>query len=84
LTHPLHYSPSSSSPFLKWLPQFSMFHIHACIESTSLYSSSFTQFTYPPLPTRILPLAWSSLHSCPSLFKCLFSVQCGFALEVYL
>jgi hypothetical protein len=59
LCHLFHCSPSSPSPFIKWLWQVSMFHNHTCIESTS------TIFTliYPPP------------HSCPPLNVTCFMLQ---------
>jgi hypothetical protein len=60
-------------PFLWWLPQVSVFHIHSCIESTSSIFILFAVFIYLPHPV---------LHSCPSLFRCLFAVQWGFYLGI--
>jgi hypothetical protein len=60
LVHPLHYSPSSPSTFLKWLYQVSMFHIHTCKENIS------TIFTF------LLPL---HLHS-PSCYYPLLNMTC--------
>jgi hypothetical protein len=61
-------------PFLSWLPWISMFHIHSCIKVPQPYSPSITLFIYPPPPDSTLPLTWPVLHSCPSLFQCLFIV----------
>jgi hypothetical protein len=41
LVHPLHYSPFSLTPLLKMTSQFSMFHIHIYVESTSKNLSFF-------------------------------------------
>jgi hypothetical protein len=69
------------TPFpLTWCQQVSMFYIHACIESTWTYLPSFTLFIYPPLPPSTVYITWSALHSCPSLFICLFVVQWNFCL----
>jgi hypothetical protein len=42
----------------------------------------FTFFFYPSSPVPILPLAWPILHSCLSLFGCLFVVQWDFCLGI--
>jgi hypothetical protein len=39
---------------------------------------------HPPSPTSTLPLTGPVLHSCPSLFKCMFIVQRGFAMVCHL
>jgi hypothetical protein len=69
-------------PFLKWLQQVSMFHIHTCIEniSTRLTLLCFTLFIYPPLECP--PLNRTYLHSCTLLFKCVFFVQWWFYLGI--
>jgi hypothetical protein len=41
----------------------------------------FTFFIYPPPPIRALLLVWP-IYSCPSLFRCLFIVQCDFCLSI--
>jgi hypothetical protein len=52
LVQHLHCSHSSSSPFLKWLWQVSIFHIHTCVGNTS------TTFIllYPPPPVSTTSL----------------------------
>jgi hypothetical protein len=68
LVHSLHYSPSSRYPYLKWLPQISMLHIHTWIENTFIVfaweasltpSLSFCSFTcsvswFPWLSLQVL------------------------------
>jgi hypothetical protein len=72
--HVLYSSPHTPLPFLRWFQQVSVFHVHICIESTS----TFTFFYNPSFPTSALLIAWPYLHSCPSLFRCLFIFQLGF------
>jgi hypothetical protein len=72
----------SLSPFLKWLPQVSMFHIYTCIESTATIFTLSSSFTLP------LPLAPSLNMTCFTFlsFFVLVSVHCAvcFALVFYL
>jgi hypothetical protein len=75
--YPLHYSPSL--PFLKWLWQFLMSHVHTCIENTSIIVT----LLYPPPPTSVVPL-WPVLDFYPSLFKCVFIAQRVFVLIFFL
>jgi hypothetical protein len=37
-----------------------------------------------PCPISALPLTGPVLHSCPALFKCMFIIQRGFAMVLYL
>jgi hypothetical protein len=70
LFHPLHYSASPHSSFLKW----NILKCSIIIQVKKVqqpYSSPFILFIYPSTPTSILPLTWPVLHSYSSLFKCL-------------
>jgi hypothetical protein len=42
----------------------------------------FTFFIYSPSPISALSLAWPVLHSCDSLFRCLFAVSWGIYLGI--
>jgi hypothetical protein len=69
-------------PFLKQLPQVSVFHIHTCIESTSTIFTLLYPFHLPSPPDSTFPLARPVLHSCPSLIKYLFIVHGNFFLVI--
>jgi hypothetical protein len=61
-----------------------MCHIHSCIENKSTTVPSFTLFIYPPPPSCTFPFTSPVSLSYPTLFKCLFIVQWGFALVICL
>jgi hypothetical protein len=80
LVHPLHDSPSSPTPFLKWLQQVSTFYIHPCIKSISTIFALLYSFHLPSPSHCYPPFNMTYLYSHPSLFRHLFIVQWGFCL----
>jgi hypothetical protein len=78
LVYPLYYS-FYLSPFLMVISTSLNVPYPYCIESTS---TMFT-FFYPPPLISALPFAWPVLHSCSSLFSCLFVVHWDICLGIF-
>jgi hypothetical protein len=58
--------PLPLSPFIKWLWQVSLFHIHRCIDNHWPYSPSFTLIISLPLP--LVPSPYHELFYIPVLY----------------
>jgi hypothetical protein len=71
------------SPFLKWLRQVSMFHIHTCVENTSTIFTLLHSLHLFSLFHQFLPLNMACFTFL-CFIRCLLIVQLGFALVFYL
>jgi hypothetical protein len=81
MLHPLNFSPFYFSTLLKVISTDLSILYSGLYSKYVSYIHFFTFFFYPS-PINTLYLVWPVLYSCPSLFRCLFSVQGDFCLEV--
>jgi hypothetical protein len=75
-----HYQSSSAPPPLQMiLTGFNVLSSCKCIKLINHIHPPLP--SHPPFPPTSIPLTGSVLHSCPSLCKCIFIVQRGFASD---